>query len=247
MHRILFIGLLIIGVTGWPDVNHVWAIKSQPGPSEGKLVVAEDFRKVIVSAFTRQYGRRNHRVSLRILFPKKPLVIPRGKLQLEIEKLAGGARMGRRSFRVGLFVNGQFYKTVNVVGEIKAQAIVTTPVRWIKPNEVVVAEDITTIRMDVPSLTHDFILDPHAVIGKQVLRPLPPRQPIRKIMLDDPPIIHKGDRVMLEVRRGGLLVQAVGFAKASGKSGDSIPVKNQHSGREVIGTIMGSGLVEVGF
>ena len=155
--------------------------------------------------------------------------------------------MGRRSFRVGLFLNGQFIKTVNVVGEVKAQAMVTTPVRWMKPNEVVAAEDVLTMKIDVPSLTHDFILDPNEVIGKQVLRPLSPRQPIRKIMLDDPPLVRKGDRVMLEVHRGGLFVQVVGLAKASGKSGDTIPVKNQHSGREVVGTIIGSGLVEVGF
>ena len=46
-------------------------------------------------------------------------------------------------------------------------------------------------------------------------------------MLDDPPIVHKGDRVMLEVRRGGLLVQALGLAKAEGKSGDTILVQNK--------------------
>jgi flagella basal body P-ring formation protein FlgA len=43
------------------------------------------------------------------------------------------------------------------------------------------------------------------------------------------------------------LVQAVGLAKASGKSGDTILVKNKSSGREVVGTILSAGLVEVGF
>jgi flagella basal body P-ring formation protein FlgA len=134
-----------------------------------------------------------------------------------------------------------------VVGEVRAQATVTAPTRWIKPKEVMNAEDVTTMMVDVPSLTHDFILHPNEVIGKQVLRPLPPRQPIRKVMLDDPPIVHKGDRVMIEARRGGLLVQAVGLANAAGKSGDTISVKNTSSGREVIGTILSAGLVEVGF
>ena len=60
--------------------------------------------------------------------------------------------MGRRSFRVGLFINGQFLKTINVVGEVKAQATVTTPVRWIKPKEVIVEEDVTAMTVDVPSL-----------------------------------------------------------------------------------------------
>jgi len=112
---------------------------------------------------------------------------------------------------------------------------------------VVMAKDVVTMMVDVPSLTHDFILNQDDVIGKQVLRPLLPGKPIRKIMLDDPPIVRKGDRVMIEVRQGGLLVQAVGLAKADGKSGDTIPVQNKNSGKELIGTILSAGLVEVGF
>jgi len=246
MRTILAIGLVLVGLVWCPDAGSVWAAQPKSSAVE-HAIAAKDFEWVIYSALTRQYGRPHHRVSVRILFPKKPLTVQAGKLHLEVEKLTGGARTGRRSFRVGLFINGQFLKTINVVGEVKAQATVTTPVRWIKRNEVVVEEDITAMTVDVPSLTHDFILDSDDVIGKQVLRPLPPRKPIRKIMLDDPPIVHKGDRVMIEVRKGGLVVQAVGLAKAAGKSGDTILVQNKNSGREVFGTILSAGLVEVGF
>jgi flagella basal body P-ring formation protein FlgA len=210
-------------------------------------VTALKFEEAIIAAITEQYGRRNHHVSFQVLFPQKPLSVPGGELSLEVEQLSGGARMGRRAFRVRLFIQGQFFKMVNVVGELKAQATVTTPTRWIKPKEVVMADDVMEMTVDLPSLMHDFVLEDGEVIGKQVLRPLPPRQPIRKVMLDDPPLVHKGDRVTIEVRQGGLLVQTVGFAKAAGKSGEAIPVQNQSSGREVIGKIMGSGLVEVGF
>jgi len=247
MRMNVVIGLVLVGVAWCSGAESVWAAKSQHGRVMEQSVAVRDFERVIFSALTRQYGRPHHRVRVRILFPKKPLSVPAGQLQLEVEKLTGGARTGRRAFRVGLFINGQFIKTVSIVGEVKAQATVVTPVRWIKPKEVVVAEDVTSMIIDVPSLTHDFVLDPNDVIGKEVLRPLPPRRPIRKAVLDDPPIIRKGDRVMLEVRQGGLVVQTIGLAKATGKFGDTITVKNQNSGREVVGRIMGSGLVEVGF
>jgi len=247
MRNLLLIGLLLVGVAWWPDAGSLRAAQPQSGRVGEQSVAARDFGQAIFSTLTRQYGRPHNLLSVRILFPKKPLTVQAGKLHLEVEKLTGGARTGRRSFRVGLFVDGQFLKTINVVGEVKAQATVTTPVRWLKPKEVVAGKDVTAMKVDVPSLTHDFILDSDDVIGKQVLRPLPPGQPIRKIMLDDPPIVHKGDRVMIEVRQGGLLVQAIGLAKAAGKSGDTIPVQNKSSGREVIGTILSAGLVEVGF
>jgi flagella basal body P-ring formation protein FlgA len=246
MRIILSIGHVLIGIVWCPDAGSVWAAQPKSSAVE-HAIAAKDFERVIYSALTRQYGRPHHRLKVGILSPQKPLVVPAGKIHLEVGKLVGGARTGRRSFRVGLFINGQFIKTINVVGEVKVQVPVTTPVRWIKPKEVVTAKDVMTMMVDVPSLTHDFILDSDDVIGKQVLRPLPPRKPIRKIMLDDPPIVHKGDRVMIEVRKGGLLVQVVGLAKADGKSGDTIPVQNKSSGREVVGTILSPGLVEVGF
>lgn len=247
MKNILVIGLLCVGVSWGAYTGSVLAARSHDGPAKGQFIAARDFEQAIFSALSREYGRPRHRMGIRILSPKKPLRVRAGKFHLDVEKLTGGARTGRRAFRVGLFINGQFTKTINVVSEITVKANVTVPIRWIKPKEVVRAEDVTTMTVDVPSLTHDFILHQDEVIGKQVLRPLPPRRPIRKSMLDDPPVVHKGDRVMIEIRMGGLLVQTIGLAKAAGKSGDTILVQNQNSGREVMGTILSAGLVEVGF
>ncbi len=242
-----FIGVMFLS-GGWsPGAESALAAKQPSGGAGQQSIYARDFEKAIFSILTRQYGRPHHRMQVRILSPKKPLTVSSGKLHLEVEKLTGGARTGRRSFRIGLFINGQFHKTINVVGEVKAQARVTTPVRWMKPKEIVRKDDVTVMTVNVPSLAHDFILKQDEVIGKQVLRSLSPRQPIRKIMVEDPPLVHKGDRVMIEVRQGGLLVQAIGLAKAEGKSGDTILVQNKNSGREVMGTILSAGLVEVGF
>jgi flagella basal body P-ring formation protein FlgA len=210
-------------------------------------VRAGDFERVVLAELTRRYGRPHHQLSLRVLFPSQLVEVPKGNLHLEVGEWSGGGRTGRRAFRVGVFVNKQFIKTVNVVGEVKAQAEVATPVRWLKPKDIMGVEDLAPMLVDVPSLTHDFVLDLEEAIGKQVLRPLPPRQPIRKMMLDDPPLVHKGDRVLIEVRSGDLLVQTVGLAKAAGKAGETILVQNQTSGRDVVGMVMAAGRVEVGF
>ncbi|MDH3502936.1 MAG: flagellar basal body P-ring formation chaperone FlgA [Nitrospirota bacterium] len=247
---ILLLGLLLCGHMWGTGEGTVWAegpVSSTPVRTDSQSVGVKDFEQVIVAELTRRYGRPHHQVSFRVLVPKQLVEVPKGKLHLEVGEWSGGGRTGRRAFRVGVFVNQQFLKTVNVVGEVKAQVEVATPIRWLKPKEVVTVEDLSTMMVDAPSLTHDFILDLDEVIGKQVLRPLPPSQPIRKIMLDNPPVIHKGDRVLIEARGGGLLVQTVGVAKAAGKAGETISVQNQASGRDVLGVVMSSGLVEVKF
>jgi flagella basal body P-ring formation protein FlgA len=250
MRIILVFGLLVggglWGIAEGPVWGQVQASSAPVSPSM-QSVRAKDFERVVLAELTRRYGRRGHQVSLRVLFPNQVIEVPPGPLRLEVGEWSGGGRTGRRSFRVGVFVNRQFIQTVNVVGEVKGQVEVATPTRWLKPKEVVEEEDLVQMMVDVPSLTHDFVLDLDEAIGKEVLRPLPPNQPIRKIMLDYPPVIHKGDRVMLEVRSGGLLVQTVGLAKAAGKAGETILVQNQASGRDVLGIVVAAGLVEVGF
>jgi flagella basal body P-ring formation protein FlgA len=250
MSIILLLGLLLGGNVWGAVQGTAWA----KGPTSStrvhtamQAVRAGDFERVVLAELTRRYGRPHHQMSFRVLFPSQIVEVLNGNLHLELGEWTGGGRTGRRAFRVDVFVNKQFIKTVNVVGEVKAQAEVATPIRWLKPEDVVTVEDLVPMMVDVPSLTHDFVLNLDEAIGKQVLRPLPPRQPIRKIMLDHPPVIHKGDRVMIEVRNGGLLVQTVGLAKAAGKPGETIPVQNQTSGRDVLGTVMAAGLVEVKF
>ncbi|MDR4494392.1 MAG: flagellar basal body P-ring formation chaperone FlgA [Nitrospirales bacterium] len=211
-----------------------------------QVVTAPDLERALLGEISRRYVRPAHHLSVQVLYPKQPIIVPKGNVHIDVDELNGG-RTGRRAFRVQIFVNRQFVKTVNVVGELKGQVDAAVPVRWIKPREILTDKDIEFVAIDVPSLTHDFVLGVEEAVGKQVLRPLPPHQPIRKVALDAPPVIHKGDRVTIEVKGRGLLVQAVGLAKSAGRTGDTISVLNQTSGREILGMVMTAGVVEVPF
>ena len=226
-----------------------WAGQDQPlssSKSLRQLIQVSDLEHVLLKAIDRHLGRPQHQLSFHVLYPDKAIPVKSGTIRLEPEAVTGG-RTGHRSFRVKIFVNQEFIQTVNVVGELKVKVEVPAPTKWMKAKDVLMESDLEFVNIEVPSLTHDFVLGLEEAVGKQVLRPLPPHSPIRSSALEPPPLIRKGDRVMIEVRSHGLLVQTVGMAKASGKPGETIPVQNFTSGREVLGMVLAVGVVEVPF
>ena len=212
-----------------------------------QVVTSDHFRKAMIQEFNKRYSLKDVNLNIKVLSLQKPVAVPQGQLKIQMTGDPLGVRTGRRAFRFSLHVDSRMVKTVNVVAEVTAEADVVTPVRWIKPHEIVRSDDIRSVKVKLPSLGHDFVRHPTHAIGKKAIRPLPPNQPLRQSFLSVPPLIHSGDRVIIEARRGGLLVQTVGTAKASGQLGQMIPVVNQTSGREVSGVVLGAGIVEVQF
>lgn len=212
-----------------------------------QAVTPKQFQDTLEQQLRHQFPMENVDFSVNVLFPKQPILVPKGPLGIQIPPDAMNGRTGRRAFRSTVHVNEQFEQMVNLVAEISARSKVVAPVRFIKAREIVQPDDIDLIDTTLPSLHHDFLQHVDMAIGKKAVRLLSPNRPIQQTYLTEPPVIHKGDRVILEARRGGLIVQTIGIAKASGEPGKTIAVKNQTSGREVVGKVVNAGLVEVLF
>jgi flagella basal body P-ring formation protein FlgA len=59
------------------------------------------------------------------------------------------------------------------------------------------------------------------------------------------PDVCSGEIVSIEVRVNDLVVRDKGVAMKDGYQGETIPVKNISSGRQVVGTIIAASLVQV--
>ena len=250
MKSLIFCSVLLVTLAGSPV-----SLLAKDSASKGAghvarakpVVTPEQFRQVLVDEFRDRYSLENVDLAVRVVFPKTPIRVPAGNLRMKLVRNPTEIRTGRRAFRFGLHVDNRLIKTVNIVAEVAAQTDVVTPLHWIKNAHIIRAEDLSVTKVALPSLGHSFIRDPFGAVGKKALRPLPPHRPILQNFLASPPVIRKGDRVIIEARQGGLIVQTVGLAKASGQPGETIPVVNRTSGREVLGKILRAGLVEVLF
>jgi flagella basal body P-ring formation protein FlgA len=144
-------------------------------------------------------------------------------------------------------VNRRIVRTIEATADVAAVLEVIVPVRLIKADEQIEADDVTTDNMVVFDLKQTVATDTAEVVGKAAVRPLAPQSPIRLTAVRRPFAVHKGDRVTIEARQGGLAIQTVGVTKSHGELGQTITVSNADSGKELRAKIIAPGVVRVDF
>lgn len=207
----------------------------------------ELFRRAIHKHLEREWGRKVKTVHVTVLEPADPVTISGGPVELQIIPNPTEEGLGRRVFRIEAVANGKPQKTIEVVADIAAMIDAVVATRFLKPEELIDTGDLKTVGMRVHQINHPFITDQDEVIGKSASRLLPPDTPFRAAFVKLPLVIKKGDRVLIEARRGGLSIRAYGVTKSSGQIGQTVMVTNLDSGRELRAKVIAPSLVEVEF
>lgn len=204
-------------------------------------------RKAIQEHLASEWGRKIKTVHVTVLEPADPVTIPGGTVELHILPSPTEEGLGRRVFHIEAVANGKPRKTIPVVADITAMIDAVVATRFLKADEVIESGDLKTVEVKVHQVNHPLITDQDEVIGKSASRPLPPDIPLRPAFVKLPVVIKKGDRVLIEARRGGLSIRAYGVTKSSGQIGQTVMVANLDSGRELRARVIAPNLVQVEF
>ncbi|MBS0184728.1 MAG: flagellar basal body P-ring formation protein FlgA [Nitrospira sp.] len=210
-------------------------------------VTPDQIAKAIQKQLKGEWGRKVKTVRVTVLEPVDPVMIPGGAVELHIMPSPMEEGLGRRVFQVEVTTNEKPRKAIPVVVDIAAMIDAVVATRFLKADEVIDKGDLKTVEMRVHQMNHPFITDRDEVIGKSASRPLPPNMPLRSAFVKLPEVVKKGDRVLIEARRGGLSIRAYGVTKSNGQLGQTVMVSNLDSGRELRAKVIAPNLVEVEF
>ncbi len=123
------------------------------------------------------------------------------------------------------------------------RAVVAT--RALARGETIARDDITLARREVTNLRGDYLGAPSDAIGKRLKRAVTRDTTLTAGMLDIPPQVRRGERVILLAKGSSMQVRMAGKALADGRPGERVKVRNLKSKRIVEGTVAGPGLVRV--
>lgn len=107
------------------------------------------------------------------------------------------------------------------------------------------ADDLEFVTVDTDRLVRGYYADMASVAGHTLKRSAAGGTILTHALVQEPPVIQRGQRVSLVSSGSGIAVQAPGEALADAKIGDRLHVRNLSSGKTVQGIARSSGTVEV--
>jgi flagella basal body P-ring formation protein FlgA len=153
---------------------------------------------------------------------------------------------GRVPFRVTVAAGGareSVWASARV--EVMVPALVAT--RSIGRHQVLDRGVVRVADVPLSRLPGGAVIRPDQVVGQRTVRRIPQGRPVTRNMVEEPPVVTRGDRVTLIVRRPGLVVTAVGEAREDGAPDGMIQVLNLRSRRTVQGRVVDANTVEVAY
>jgi flagellar basal body P-ring formation protein FlgA len=175
------------------------------------------------------------------------VALPQGDMQWTVQGKSGNDLIGNVALTVEFSVDEKIVKKILVSGRVSVVRETVKAVRKIERGRIISAEDLTTTRENTLHFRKDSIINKEDVVGKRALRTIQADQTIQTNMLENSPMVKKGDKVIIKAENSQFRITTAGEALQDGRSGDQVEVLNLQSGGKVFGTVRGSGLVEVFF
>lgn len=175
--------------------------------------------------------------------PPLPFTVPEGELAVDVIP-SNPNILGSSSFSLILRVDGKVVENMSVRGQLKAMAEIVVAAEPLRRGVVLEGQHLRQVAIDINDLAEPEY-DPNRLLGRQLTRSLAAGTPILGSMVDDVPVVRRGQIVKMVVAKGLLQLTATGLAHSDGKIDQMIKVQNLSSNKTIHGRVTGPGLVEV--
>jgi len=175
------------------------------------------------------------------------VALPEGSLSWDVQNKGKMDFIGNVTLTIDFRVDQKTVKKVIVSGRVGVRADTIRAAGKIDRGKIISDGDIEEISEGSFNYRKDLLISREDVVGKRALRTIQAGQIILDGMFENPPPVKKGDRVIISAENSQLKITATGEALQDGHVGDRVEVLNIQSGKKILATVSGSGVVEVIF
>lgn len=174
-----------------------------------------------------------------------PYAVPQGRIDHQVIP-AKPEVVGSRRLTLVTRVDGRTVSNQSVRIELEALADVAVVTSALRRGDMLQDKDIELRYLDISKLKEP-IFDRAEIVGKRLKRSVRLGDPLQMHQIEFPPLIKRGEHVLIQAQSRGLSLSAAGEAREDGYSGEAIKVMNSNSRKEVLCQVVAPGLVKVEF
>ncbi len=213
--------------------------------------VADKMKSAIRDYVSERLQKDPMRINIKTMTP-----ILTGKIQSENDIVAvtqgpegdgGRGLMGRSTFRLSVKQKNGTTSDHWVTAEVSVVRKVLVATRPIRRKEKIEQDALAMLTVYQVKPDELYVETPDELLNKQAQRLILPGAPITMDMVEDAPVMSKGDRVTLFIEMDGIMVSSTGQVKEDGFLGRQVKVYPQDSNKPVYGTVVSASQVKVAF
>jgi flagella basal body P-ring formation protein FlgA len=147
-----------------------------------------------------------------------------------------------------IYIDGNFEKRVWAIADIEVRKEVVVAKRPLGRYREITEDDIALKEMDMANLPSDVLTDYGDILGKRTRKRIHVNAVLRSDMVEFPPLVKRGDVVVVIAESAGLRITAMGVVKGrEGRAGERIRVENLDSKKSIYAQVVDSKTVRVDF
>lgn len=171
------------------------------------------------------------------------IFVPSRELHLEIIERRIGIMKGTFQVNVGIYNGERLNKSILVPVKVRTFENVVSAKEGIGGGSVIGKEDLIVERKETTTLGNKIIYNIDDAIGKKAKISIKKGDVLKSNILENVPVIQRGEFVTIAVSKGDVFVKAPGKAMQDGNMDDFIRVLNLSSNENIIAQVNGNSLV----
>jgi len=207
------------------------------------IIKEEEVLRIMDNLISTSFKEKEVKVEMRKPGFSFPLVTPAGKLKLEGD--ISSLNSSYPTILIRIYVNEKLYRTLSVPLRIKIFKEVLLTNSYLPVDHILAREDLKKEKILINKEDEEWISDLEKVLGKRVLKNIPPHTPLRKEILGPPLLVKQGSLVTLLAEGKNIRILTQGKALEKGGKGELIKVLNLDSHKKLQGIIVGVNSVRI--
>jgi flagella basal body P-ring formation protein FlgA len=242
MIALVFCGLTLSAYGGTGHLNYPMEIDPRT-----RTIPPEEIIRILESHLLQMNLEGRYRVEVKDLRHYEKIVLPAGQVSCEVSLPEGAHRGGYVAATLRLLSQGEEVKRLRVTARVDVYADVVVTRQYLKKHHEIREADLQVLSRNLSLLPPDVVTEVKEVLGKRATLSINSNETLRKSMVEEPPLIKKGDRVLLLVESPLFRITAMGESKEEGRRGERVKLLNLSSKREVYGRVLDSKTVAIDF